>query len=337
MRVALLGFGAWGSIHAKVIHSLEHHELSAIACNTRESAEQAKAAYPAAEVSTDYPALIARKDIDAVDVVLPSHFHVPAAIAALEAGKHVLLEKPMAPNLEDGQRLLDATAGSDRAVSLIHELRCSEQWAGVKRLIAGGEIGRPHYGLLNLFRFPYRTGRGEWRYSGEKVGSWVLEEPIHFIDLLLWYFEELGAPTGVTAFGNLEGGGLTREFTAVFDFSGGAYGIVSQTLSGFEHHQVAEITGSGGAVRSLWSGAMDRTERPDFSVTYKRSGDETSSRMQFEQPSGELFEIRRYISDALDGLERGESLYPPEKEQQLIRICLAAEESLRSGKRIVLS
>jgi myo-inositol 2-dehydrogenase/D-chiro-inositol 1-dehydrogenase len=336
MRIALLGFGAWGGIHAEVIHSLEHHELSAIACHTDETAERAKAAYPAAEVTTDYRALIARKDIDAVDVVLPSHFHVPAAAAALEAGKHVLLEKPMAPNLDDGRKLLEAAAASGRTISLVHELRCSEQWAGVRRLIAEGEIGTPHYALLNLFRFPYRTGRGEWRYSGEKVGSWVLEEPIHFIDLLLWYFEELGSPAGVTAFGNVEPGGLTREFTAVFDFPGGAYGIVSQTLSGFEHHQVAEITGSGGAVRSLWSGAMDRTERPEFSVTCKRKGEESSRRLQFEHPSGELFEIRRYISDALDGLERGESLYPPEKEQELIRICLAAEESLRSGRRMEL-
>jgi myo-inositol 2-dehydrogenase/D-chiro-inositol 1-dehydrogenase len=336
MRIALLGFGAWGSIHAEVLDSLENHELSSIVCHSRETAERAQATYPAAEVTTDYRAPIARDDIDAVDVVLPSHYHVPAAIAALEAGKHVLLEKPMAPNLADGRRLLEATDGSDRAVSLIHELRCSEQWAGVKHLIAAGEIGRPHHALLNLFRFPYRSGRDEWRYSEDKVGSWVLEEPIHFVDLLLWYFEELGSPAGVTAFGNVESTGLTREFTAVFDFHGGAYGIVSQTLSGFEHHQVAEITGNEGAIRSLWSGAMDRTDRPEFSVTYKRKGAETLSRMQFEQPSGELFEIRRYISDALDGLEKGDSLYPPKKELELIRICLSAEEALRSGQRVAL-
>ncbi len=336
MRIALLGFGAWGSIHAEVLDSLENHELSAIVCHSRETAKRAQATYPAAEVSTDYRAQIARDDIDAVDVVLPSHYHVPAAIAALEAGKHVLLEKPMAPNLADGRRLLEASDGSDKAVSLIHELRCSKQWAGVKHLIAAGEIGRPHHALLNLFRFPYRSGRGEWRYSEDKVGSWVLEEPIHFVDLLLWYFEELGSPAGVTAFGNVESTGLTRDFTAAFDFPGGAYGIISQTLSGFEHHQVVEITGSEGAVRSLWSGAMDRTDRPEFSVTYKRQGEENLSRMQFEHPSGELFEIRRYISDALDGLEKGESLYPPKKELELIRVCLAAEESLRSGRRVDL-
>jgi len=336
MRIGLLGFGAWGKIHADVLDSLENHEIITIACKSTSTAQEAKEAYPAVEVTTDYREVIARNDLDAIDVVLPSFLHVPVAKAALETGKHVLLEKPMASNLADAQNLLETVSKSDKVVSLIHELRSSAQWAGVKTKIENGFIGTPHYALMNLFRFPYRKGRDDWRYSQETVGSWVLEEPIHFIDLLLWYFEELGAPTAVTTFGNIEKNGLTRDFTAVFEFSDKGYGIVSQTLSGFEHHQLVEITGDAGAIRSLWSGAMDRTEKPEFSVTYKQHGEETSRREQFEQPSGELFEIRRYISDALDSMEKGVSMYPVEKEMQLIRTCLAAEESLRAGKRIEL-
>lgn len=336
MRIGLLGFGAWGRIHADVINSLEKHEIVAVACKSLSTAQEAEAALPGAEVTTDFQEVIAREDLDVIDVVLPSHLHVPAATSALESGKHVLLEKPMAPNLEDAQILLDTVAKSDKLVSLIHELRSSEQWAGVNTRIKNGDLGTPHYALLNLFRFPYRKGKEDWRYSQETVGSWVLEEPIHFIDLLLWYFEELGAPTAVTTFGNMEENGLTRDFTAVFEFSGKAYGILSQTLSGFEHHQVVEITGNVGAIRSLWSGAMDRTDKPQFSVTYKRHDEETSTLEQFEHTSGELFEIGRYIGRALDSLENGISIYPPEKELQLIRTCLAAEESLRTNRRIEL-
>jgi myo-inositol 2-dehydrogenase / D-chiro-inositol 1-dehydrogenase len=336
MKIGILGYGAWGHIHSEVIESLERHELAAVACKSEESAEEARRDHPGALVSIDYNEIIERRDIDCIDVVLPTYLHVPAAIAALETGKHVLLEKPPAPGLEDAGRLLDAVSRSGKSLSLVHELRCSDQWAGIKHRIADGEIGLPRYGLFNLFRFPYRSGKEGWRYEQEKVGSWVLEEPIHFIDLMLWYFADAGKPQAVTAFGNTGENGLTRDFTAVFDFPGGAYGIVTQTLAGFEHHQVVEITGEKGAIRSLWSGAMDRTDHPEFSVAYKSHESEDPDYEDLTGPSGELFEIRRYISSALDKLEENVSLYPMEQEFELMKLCLFAEESLRMGKRIVL-
>jgi myo-inositol 2-dehydrogenase/D-chiro-inositol 1-dehydrogenase len=61
---------------------------------------------------------------------------------------------------------------------------------------------------------------------------------------------------------------------AVFEFPTGAYGVVSQTLSAFEHHQVVEISGSEGAMRSIWSGAMDHTDKPVFSITVQGRGED---------------------------------------------------------------
>ena len=337
MKVGLIGYGAWGGIHATSIKSLAKHELVAIACKSQDSARQAQMDHPECRITTDHREILASNDIDVVDIVAPNHLHVPFAIAALEAGKHVLLEKPMAPDNKASDELVAAAQKSDKSVTLIHELRCSEQWSWLKNAIDRGDIGSPRYILLNLFRFPYRTGKEGWRYRPQEVGSWVLEEPIHFIDLMLWYFETSGAPTAVTAFTNPGEKSLSQDFTAVFEFANGAYGVVSQTLSAFEHHQVIEIAGSEGAIRSIWSGAMDRTDKPVFSVTAQCRGDDAPVQINLEQPSGEIFEIQEYIGLALDGLAEGRSIYTVEKARNLVSLCLAAEQSARERRRIELT
>jgi myo-inositol 2-dehydrogenase/D-chiro-inositol 1-dehydrogenase len=337
MRVGLIGYGAWGGIHAASIKSLAKHELVAIACKSQESARQAQMDHPECRITTDHRKILASKDIDVVDIVVPNHLHVPFAIAALEAGKHVLLEKPMAADIAASEELVKAAQKSEKNVTLIHEFRCSEQWSWLKNAIDRGDIGSPRYILLNLFRFPYRTGKDGWRYRPQDVGSWVLEEPIHFIDLMLWYFEASGAPTAVTAFTNPGEKGLSQDFTAVFEFATGAYGVVSQTLSAFEHHQVIEIAGSQGAIRSIWSGAMDRTDKPVFSISAQRRGEDAPSQIKLEQPSGEIFEIQEYLKLALDGLVEGRSIYSVEKGRDLINLCLTAERSAREHRRIELA
>ena len=337
MRVGIIGYGAWGGIHAASVSGLESHQLVAIACHSEETAARARKEHPEAQVFTDYTRLLALEDVEAVHVVVPSYLHVEVAITALSAGKHVLLEKPMATTLADGERLVAAAdAATDLVVSVVHELRLSEQWGSVRDEIEHGSIGTPHYAMLNLFRFPYREGAGSWRYDPSKVGSWVLEEPIHFFDLLLWYLEPAGAPVAVTAFVNEYGAGLSRDFTTVVEFESGAYGVVSQTLSGFEHHQLVEVTGSDGEMRSIWSGAMDRTDRPEFSLTIKSKNSQDPKRKEMSAPSGELFEIREYIDRAHTGFERGVSVYSVADELKLMKLCFAAEQSARSGRRVAL-
>ncbi len=107
-------------------------------------------------------------------------------------------------------------------------------------------------------------------------------------------------------------------------------------FSGFEHHQVVEITGTDGAVRSLWSGAMDRTDTPTYSITAQLKGEQTARPIPLEEKSGELFEIQKYLDVALDGIQQGVSLYPPEEERELVRLCLETERSLAANKKINL-
>lgn len=133
MRIGLIGFGAWGRQHAQAITSLAGLELAAIGCGSADSAAAAAAAYPQAQVTQDWRQVLANPDIETIDIALPNHMHAEVAIAALHAGKDVLLEKPMANTAQECDALLAAERASGRLVSIGHELRQSLQWAASSR------------------------------------------------------------------------------------------------------------------------------------------------------------------------------------------------------------
>src|SRR5882757_9340940 len=96
LRFGLVGFGAWGRCHAAAVAKTVGAELTAIAGRSESSCSAARGAFPQARVFADYRDFLAIDEIDIVDIVVPSHLHYEIASAALTAGKHVLLEKPMA-------------------------------------------------------------------------------------------------------------------------------------------------------------------------------------------------------------------------------------------------
>src|SRR5437763_1407231 len=99
VRFGLIGYGAWGAHHARAIAQCPRSELVAIAARSPASQAAARAQHPEAVVFADYCHLLARPEIDVVDVVLPTDLHHSVGCAVLAAGKHLFLEKPMAPSL----------------------------------------------------------------------------------------------------------------------------------------------------------------------------------------------------------------------------------------------
>ena len=337
MKFGLIGYGAWGSYHGEAIAVGEGTELAAIACKSEKTYQKAASDYPDAAVYRDYGELLKRDDIEAVDIVLPTFLHARVGVEALNAGKHVLLEKPMAATAEECDSLLEAAKRNGKVLSVGHEFRLSTQWGKVKELVDQGKIGRPLYILVSLFRFPYRKGSEDWRYDRKRVGSWILEEPIHFFDFILWIFESLGTPQSIKAYGNSKKNieGMYENFSSVLSYRNGAYAVVTQTLSGFEHHQVVEIIGSEGSIRTLWSGAMDRTLEPEYSLKLQERGSDRCVDVPIEL-SGEVFELREEIRQTARLFEQGRPLYPPESGRRVVIVCNEAERSLREGREISL-
>ena len=190
VRVGLIGYGAWGRHHARAIASVPTAELKAICSSTPDNAAEARQQYPQATIYTDYREMLHKEDIELYDVVLPSDLHYDVSRAVLEAGQHLLLEKPMTLSIAHCRELIDLARARGRVLAVGHELRLSSLWGKVKELVDAGAIGEPLYALIELWRRPYRLGTGGWRYDIHRVGSWILEEPIHFFDLARWYLSQ---------------------------------------------------------------------------------------------------------------------------------------------------
>ena len=332
-RFGLAGYGLWGKHHARCVAAAGDSSLAAIACASETTAAIARADYPDVPVVIGYEALLGMPGITAIDIVTPNHTHAEIALAALAAGLDVLLEKPMALTTDECDRIIAAERASGRTVSILHQFRLSTQWGRIKTMIDAGEIGEPRYANISLFRFPYRPGSGGWRNQRDKVGSWILEEPVHFFDNVMWYFESLGDPQCVSAAGNSvrPASGMNENFSCLLRWRNGAYATITQTLSGFENHQTIEVSGSEGSVRAWWSGATDRTRHPVFELKRKLRGSEVAEVIDIG-PSGEVFELAETFTRIGSAFERRQPLVTTAEARKRIVVCLAAEQALGSGQ-----
>ena len=338
VRFGLVGFGAWGRHHAGAITVTEGAELVAISARSAESVDAAKKEYSQADVYSDFNEMMQRDDLDVVDVVVPSFLHHEVATSVLASKKHLLLEKPMGISIAQCDDLLKLARQNDRLLAIGHELRLSSMWGKAKQMIDEGFIGDPMYALVELSRNPYRLGAEGWRYDISRVGSWILEEPIHFFDLARWYLQSSGEPQSIYATANSKQPDhpeLYDNFSAIMHFEGGAYAVVSQTLAAFEHHQTIKVTGTKGALWAAWSGAMDRTRHPTFSLR-AFDGKEVTT-IPIDKPTGELFELEDQIARVVTAVNDGTALHcTGEDGRWSVAMCLAAEASVRGRQTVNL-
>jgi myo-inositol 2-dehydrogenase/D-chiro-inositol 1-dehydrogenase len=336
VRFGLIGYGAWGSHHARAIAAVPDARLVAVAAHSDASCAKAAADHPRAHVVADYRDLLARDDLDVIDVVLPSHLHYAVARDVLLSGRHLLLEKPMCLDLGECDELIALARQQGRVLAVGHELRVSSLWGRVKELIDAGAIGEPLYALIELWRRPYRPGSDGWRYDLARVGDWILEEPIHFFDLARWYFAGVGEPVSVAASANgkrPDRPELHDNFTATVAFPRGRYAVVSQTLAAWEHHQTVKLTGTGGALWASWSGATDRTFEPTFSLKVMR-GDAVED-VPIAAPSGEVYELVEQVARVAAAVRTGSPVpCPGEDGRRAVALCRTAREALAAGRPV---
>ncbi len=195
MKVAILGAGFMGGTHAKAFQRVDGVEIAAI------YAHSDKRAGPLAQelgtVWTDNIGRILQDDtIDAIDNCLPTPEHRPLTEAALAAGKHVLLEKPIALTDADAAALVAAGAASDKVFMMAHVLRFWPEYVELQKLASNGSLGELRSGLAYR-RQPFPAWSALFARS-DLTGGAVIDMMIHDIDALNWVF---GAPVAVTANG----------------------------------------------------------------------------------------------------------------------------------------
>lgn len=258
LNVAMIGYGFMGRAHSNAFHQagrffdLPYEPCLKVVCGRNASAvENMAAQWGWEEVATDWRSVVARKDIDVVDVCTPNYLHSAIAEAAAQADKIVLCEKPLAMTLEEAQRM--AEVASKVPTMVWFNYRRVPAITLARRLMDEGRLGR-----IYQYRATYLQSWGEnpadlsaWRFNKSQAGSGAMGDLLsHSIDLALWLngpLAELSACTKTFA--------QNREVDdAVFmlaGFENGSVGTFEATryAIGCQNRNYFEIHGSKGAVR----------------------------------------------------------------------------------------
>lgn len=226
IRVGLVGYGYAGkTFHAPLIAATPGLRLHAVASS---DAAKVHADWPQIEVVPDAQTLIARSDIDLVVIATPNDTHAPLARAALGAGKHVVVDKPFALDLDEAREVIAVAREHDRLLSVFHNRRWDSDFLGVKQAIADGLLGRVVQFESHIDRFRPEV-RARWREgAGRGAGLWFDLGP-HLIDQALQLF---GMPERVQAnLARQRAGALSEDWAhVVLEYSDGLRVILHASM-----------------------------------------------------------------------------------------------------------
>jgi len=228
LKTAVVGVGKVTGLHAAALSKLRESQFTAVC-----SSKSEKAASFAREYNirgyTDVSEMVMKEKIDVVIICTPHPFHRTPAIAAIEAGAHVLIEKPFASSLEDCDAMLATSKKNNKQTGVICQRRWLKPVQRVKAAIDAGKIGKPVFGTVNMLGWrdeKYYSSdpwRGSWK--GEGGGVLVNQAP-HQLDLLQWFMGDIDELYGVWS--NLNHPYIEVEDTAnaIIKFKSGAVGNI---------------------------------------------------------------------------------------------------------------
>jgi predicted dehydrogenase len=191
LRVGIIGAGV-GRAHAEGYAALpERVEIAGIAGLDDDRVRALAAKYGVAKTYREYTDMLAVPDIDAVSIAVPNALHAPVTIAALLAGKHVLVEKPLARNAAEGRTMVEAARAADKIlmISFNHRQRNDVQW--LREYIAGGGLGRIYYAKTYWMRRKGIPGLGSWFVNKEQAGGGpLIDLGVHILDIAMFLLGE---------------------------------------------------------------------------------------------------------------------------------------------------
>jgi predicted dehydrogenase len=215
IRIGLVGLGGMGQIHlgnflrqpdAHVVALADTDEkrrsgqLDGVAVNLEQRADAVSAG--PAKAYADYRKLCQDRNVDAVVISLPTDLHADATVRALEAGKHVLCEKPMARTVAEARRMLEAAEKSDRVLMIGHCLRFWPEFTALGDLIRGGRYGKVRAASFTRCCYQPPWGAEDWFGKPQRSGGAVFDLHIHDADVAVWYW---GRPAKISADGAYSG------------------------------------------------------------------------------------------------------------------------------------
>jgi predicted dehydrogenase len=329
LRFGVVGVGVWGERHAATLRALERDtgvvRLVAVA-DPDPARLDAQAASLGVAGYRDFQDLLAGERIDAACICTPDPHHVEPSLAALAAGLHLLIEKPLATTVDDARRIADAAARAGTVVTVGHILRHMPQYRAAHQAVAEGRIGD----LIHLIARRFGLIRAGERIAGR--ASLAMFQAIHDLDVLRW----LGGPvTRVHAEASgrlLARFGAADSLCATLRFASGAIGMVEcswalplETAGALV--QELDVLGTLGRVEVRQSGE-------GLAVTAGGRPDTPFLSLLGITPAALREELLAFIHAIRGGAEVAMSI--PEAVEA-VRLAAAVDESIRTGQPVAIA
>lgn len=337
LKVGLVGYGFMGHMHADCYLASGQATIAAVADIQSGKRDEAATAF-GCPVFESLQALLDSVDVDIVDICLPTGLHESHAVLALQRGKHMICEKPMALTVEACDRIIEAAEKSPAKAMVAHVIRFWPEYQVIKRIVDSGEIGAVQWvSAKRLSPLPMWSWE-DWIIDAVRAGGAILDMAIHDVDYIAYLIgspgkiTSVGAPNaglGVISLGTHHAGGARSSVEVSFGFP-----------QDFPFTMSLLVAGERGAIK------FDSSQSPSL-VVYPASGGSyipdvpkpgagraTASGGNVSDLGGYLNEIN-YFLDCV-GSNKTPDLVTLEDAREAVRICLASRQSVDSGETVSL-
>jgi len=199
VRIGIIGTGGISALHIRGYAKHPQAEIVAVCDAIEERAQKVATEQKIAEVYTDYKVMLKKAKLDAVSICLPNFLHAPAAVAALNAGVHVILEKPLAHTVADGKKIVEAQKKSGKFLMVAFHNRFRSEVQIIKKQIEDGVLGDIYYAKCAWLRRVGIPAWGKWFCTKEQSGGGpMIDIGVHVLDMTL-YLMGFPEPVSVSA------------------------------------------------------------------------------------------------------------------------------------------
>jgi len=250
MKYGLIGCGGIGALRAEALGKLDGHSLVCV-CDTDRARARDIAGRCGGRVIDDWRELVRQNDIDAVIVSTPPSLHMDMSIAALDAGKHVLCEKPLARNLDECQAMIDAATRNQRFLATGFNYRFYPSIIKARELLDSGIIGELDH-VRSYTGYSATAHDHEWLHEFDTMGGGTLRDNgIHLIDLTAYFLGEVADIKGFSSGSVWQFPGCEDNGFALLRSSAGHLASLQSSWNEWRGYKLlVEIYGTLGCIRA---------------------------------------------------------------------------------------
>ena len=340
VRVGVVGLGMMGTTHFKGYRVIEEAKLVAL-CDVQAQRLQGDFSGTAGNIDTgtteredvsdlkpydDFEKLVADPDVDLIDICLPTYQHEEKAVQALQAGKHVFCEKPMAMDYQQACRMIETANQAGKMLMVGQCLRFWPEYVMLKEIIDSGRYGRPKSAVLRRLGAAPSWSWENWLLQTDRSGGCALDLHIHDVDTVNWFF---GKPAGVCSHGTrLKDGGIGHILTC-YRYDDGPVVFADGS---WEFHGAYPFSMSAVVVFETATVDYHSSAQPTMTIYHADGSTETP-----EIPAGDAYtDELRYFAQCI---EKGTApdRVPNDSAALAVGITLAEIESVNTGQPVPIN